>query len=309
MAAPRVYPDREIGGKPAERMVMKRVALVQHRRPPSALAFMARAFLRSPRPPTEPQFPQLIERWSVLRIGGAHEARFREATGRDAECVLYPHVLGFRLQLALLTHFAFPLPLWNALQIRNRLVSHRPLDRSADYTFETSIGEHRAVEKGIEVDTHTRLATGDRCDWESVVTYFYRGRFGTASPRAAQPASPDLSAAQMLATFHTPKAGGWAFGGLTGDYNGIHTWPAYARRFGFKSAFMHSQRAVGLGLAHLGRPNREPGTLSLWIKGPVFYDTDVILSAAQQPNGVQFGLSLAGDPRHAIVGTWSAATS
>jgi hypothetical protein len=153
------------------------------------------------------------------------------------------------------------------------------------------------------------MSTGGRCDWESVVTYFYRGRFGAASAPVAPPASPDLSAATEVAAFRTPNAGRWAFGGLTGDYNGIHTWSAYARRFGFKSAFMHSQRAAGLCLARLGDSNWEPGTLSLWIKGPVFYDTDVILSAVRQPNETRFGLSLAGDPRHAIVGTWSAATS
>jgi hypothetical protein len=288
---------------------MKSAILIEHRHPPSALVFTARAFLRSPRPTKEPQFPQLVERWTGVRIGGAHEARFREATGSDAGCVIYPHVLGFRVQMALLTHPAFPLPLWSALQIRNRLVSHRPLDRNADYTFETSIAERRVVEKGIEVDAHTRMSTGGRCDWESIITYFYRGRFGSTSAPAAQPTSPDLSAAPAVAAFHTPKAGGWAFGGLTGDYNGIHTWSAYARRFGFKSAFMHSQRAVGLCLAHLGRPNLGPGTLSLWIKGPVFYDSDVILSALQQPSELRFGLSLAGDPRHAIVGTWSGAAA
>lgn len=278
-----------------------------YQRPPSALSFMARSVLKSRRGPKQPQFPPLVARWTGVAIGGAHEARFREATGKGAECVLYPHVLGFRLQMVVLTHPAFPLPIWNALQIRNRLVSHRPLDRNAAYTFETSIGEYRVVEKGIEVDLHTRLTSGDRCDWQSVVTYFYRGRFVAASAAVAQPVSPDLAAAIEVAAFRTPKAGGWAFGGLTGDYNGIHIWSAYARRFGFKSAFMHPQRAAGLCLAHLDHPQREPGTLALWIKGPVFYDTDVVVSAVQEPDQVHFGLALAGDARHAIMGTWSTA--
>ncbi|MBI5265153.1 MAG: hypothetical protein HY852_25445 [Bradyrhizobium sp.] len=281
--------------------------IVEHRRPPSAFAFMARAFLRSPRLPKQPELPDLVERWTGVRIGGEHEARFREATGREAGCVLYPHVLGFRLQLAVLTHPAFPLPLWNALQIRNRLVRHLPLDRNAEYAFETSIGGRRVVEKGLEVDLHTRLSPGGDCDWESVVTYFYRGRFDQPSAPVTPPASPDLSAASTVAAFRTPKSGGLAFGGLTGDYNGIHLWSPYARGFGFKSAFMHPQRAVGLCLAHLEIPEREAGALALWIKGPIFYDTDVILSAVQEPDNMHFGLSLAGDPRHAIVGSWSAA--
>lgn len=278
-----------------------------HRQPPSALAFMTRAFMRSPRMPARPEFPLLIERWTGVRVGRSHEASFRQATGRDARCVLYPHVLGFRLQMALLTHPAFPFPIWNALQTRNRLVRHRRLDYGSVYDFETSIGGHRMVEKGIEIDLHTRLLRGDRCDWESAVTYFYRGRFGPAEVNSPQPASPDLSAAVEVAKFQTPGSGRWAFGGLTGDYNGIHLWRGYARRFGFPSAFMHPQRAAGLCLDRLELSSGEPGTLTLWIKGPVFYDTDVVLIAHRRPGAADFGLSIAGDARHALVGAWSIA--
>jgi hypothetical protein len=69
-----------------------------------------------------------------MRIDPKHLAAFRAAIGArddDSVCVLYPHVLGFRLQMALLTHLAFPLPIWNALQIRNRLVRHRAIEPGA----------------------------------------------------------------------------------------------------------------------------------------------------------------------------------
>ncbi|WP_155248805.1 MULTISPECIES: acyl dehydratase [Bradyrhizobium] len=286
---------------------MNPATIEQHRRPPSALAFMTRALLRFPRLPVRPKFPLLVERWTGVRIGGSHEASFHQATGRDARCVLYPHVLGFRLQMALLTHPAFPLPIWNALQTRNRLVRHTPLDHGSEYDFETGIGGHREVEKGIEVDLHTRLVSGDRCDWESTITYFYRGRFGPAEVNCPQPALPDLSAAVEVAKFQTPGSGRWAFGGLTGDYNGIHLWRCYARRFGFPTAFMHPQRAAGLCLDRLGQLGGEPGTLILWIKGPVFYDADAILIALRKPDALDFGLSLAGDARHALMGSWSIA--
>jgi hypothetical protein len=285
---------------------MSSAVIEQHEAPPSALVFMAHAFLRSPRLPRRPEFPALIKRWTGVRIGGEHEASFRQATGRDAQCVIYPHVLGFRLQMALLTHATFPLPLWKALQIRNRLVCRRALDSSAAYEFETGIAAYRFVEKGVEVDLQTRLLCGDRCDWESVVTYFYRGRFDPAAA-VPQPASADLSAAVEVARFRMPKSGGWAFGGLTGDYNGIHLWAPYARRLGFPSAFMHSQRAAAICLDRLGQPRGEPGALTLWIKGPVFYDAEVILVSARRQDEMEFGLSLAGDPRHALVGAWSKA--
>jgi hypothetical protein len=40
------------------------------------------------------------------------------------------------------------------------------------------------------------------------------------------------------------------------------------------------------------------------VKGPVFYDRDVIASAAHSSDVVTFGLALAGETRSAIVGTW-----
>lgn len=92
-----------------------------------------------------------------------HLAAFRASVGaRDdaAVCVLYPHVLGFRLQMVLLTHPAFPLPIWNALQIRNRLMRHRAIEPGAILEMETRSAQHRRVDKGLEVELHTRLSQG-----------------------------------------------------------------------------------------------------------------------------------------------------
>lgn len=67
------------------------------------------------------------------------------------------------------------------------------------------------------------------------------------------------------------------------------------------SASMHPQRAAALCLHRLELSDGAPGTLTLRIKGPVFYDTAVSLVAVREPNRCEFGLSLAGDPRPAIV--------
>ncbi len=209
--------------------------LEEHGQPPSTAKYMMRA-LRKPRPrPNSVEFPAIVERWSGFRIEPRHANLLRDTMGVGTDSVLYPHVAGFRLQMAALTHPACPLPIWNALQIRNHMIRHRPLERDVSYVLETSLGAQRLVEKGLEVDLETRLLRGGQCDWESVVTYFYRGRFGGTTPQAAQPASPDLSGADVADKFVTPGGGRWAFGSLTGDYNGIHLWDPYARRFDFKA--------------------------------------------------------------------------
>ena len=276
----------------------------QHGQRPSALAYMARAFLPSTGLRGGREFPPIVERWRGLRIAPDHVARFREATGLDVGSVLYPHVLGFRLQMAMLTHTAFPLPIWNALQIRNHLVRHRRLAIGATVELETRVGAHRFLEKGMEVDLVTRLTSGGRCDWESVITYFYRGKFDRPTAEATEATSPDLSTAPLVERFHMPKGGGRAFGALTGDYNGIHLSRLYARRLGFPEAFLHPQRTAGQCLRRLAEPHAEAQTLDLWIKGPVFYGAEVTLSAIPTAGETRFGLSLAGDDRAAIAGIW-----
>jgi hypothetical protein len=268
--------------------------------PPSALRFMARAFLPS-RGLREGAAPTIVQRWSRAPLGGARLSAFARATGLasgDAP-ILYPHVLGFRLHMAVLTHPAFPLPIWNALQIRNRFVAHARLDPDALYTLETRSGAWRNVEKGVEIDLTTRLTRGEGVDWESVVTFFYRGR--PRGPIEPAPTSPDLADAEPLARFRAPRGGGRAFGGLTGDYNGIHLWGTYARRFGFRAAFLHPARATGLCLARLPAPSPAT-TLDVWIKGPVYYGAEAKLVAARDAAGCRFGLCLDGDDRPAIAG-------
>jgi hypothetical protein len=137
-----------------------------------------------------------------------------------------------------------------------------------------------------------------------VVTYFYRGRFGSASPQEARTSSPDLSGAAVVAGFRAPNAARWAFGRLTGDYNGIHMWDGYARRFGFPASFMHPQRAVGLCLAHLKVEDAEQQSLTVWVNGPAFYGAEVALVGSGNRHDRWFGLSVAGDSRQAIAGAW-----
>ena len=170
--------------------------------------------------------------------------------------------------------------------------------------LETRICEHRRLEKGIEIDLVSRLANGAGCCWESVITYFYRGRFGPAEAAASASNAPDLTGAALIDHYRTPSGRGWQFGKLTGDYNGIHNWFWYARRLGFPGAFLHPQRVAGMCLARLHEPESAARSLQLWIKGLVFYGANVMLNAAPADPGTRLGLSLEGDDRVALSGLW-----
>lgn len=276
----------------------------RYRRTPSPLVFMPRVVRPYAGLGPGGAFPSVVTSWSGARFDERQIGRFRSATGLEPSSILFPHAFAFRLVMATLTHRAFPLPIWNALQVRNRLVAHRPLDLGGAYDFETRVVGHRTLDKGVEVDLATTARRGGDVDWESVVSVYYRGRF--PGPTTVAPASPDLAGASEVATFRMPGGGGWSFGGLTGDFNGVHLWRGYARRFGFSDAFLHPQNAVGRCLARLPAPASAAQRLDLWIKGPVFYQADVTLSAVRRGETTDFGLRIVGDPRFALAGTWSA---
>ncbi len=256
---------------------------------PSAALFMARAFLPSRGNPAA--VPALALRWRGL------------ALDRTAS-VLWPHAAGFALHMALLTRRDYPLPIWNALQVRNRLVRHLAMEPGMAFDVETAVHGQRIVEKGIEVDVRTTWRRAGELHWESEVTYFYRGRFGAATGEAV--ASPPLDRSAPLGEFALPRDGRWRFARLTGDYNGIHQWDWYARRFGFRGAFLHPQRAAALCLEHLGERGSERQALDLWLKGPAYYGENAVLLAASEGPVVDFGLRVGGEPRPAIVGRWRA---
>lgn len=284
--------------------------LHEYRQPPSALGYMLRAFKPSAGLPRGPRVPDLSMRWSPLRIDPAHwEAYSAFARGGETgRQLLYPHVLGFRLVMALLTHPRFPLPIWRALQVRNHLTLHRPLPLDRELELEAALTGRRVLEKGVELDVTSQLTERGKPVWDGLVTFFYRGRFGTPQAPAPLAASPAVDGA-VVARWHMPTGPGRRFGRLTGDYNGIHLWSAYARAFGFPGAFHHPQLVLAHCLSHLRRPPGAAQRLDAWLKGPVFYGRDVALHARTTAEGTAFALSMEGEPRPCVVGRWSGSTS
>jgi hypothetical protein len=282
-------------------------SLMEFRRRPSTAAFMARALCRWPGSGKGGSVPPIRARWTQHRVDRRQLAEFLRLTGlpaREELPLLYPHVFGFPLLMVVVTRRAFPMPIWGALQIRNHLMQHRAIPETAVVDLDTGVIAQRIVEKGIEVDLHTTVSSRGELLWESVNTFYYRGRFGetgAASPMARAPEVGDTVAAR----WRTSSAGGWRFGGLTGDYNGIHWSDRYARRFGFEGAFHHPQRVLCQCMAHLPAPG--PGQaqrLDAWLKGPVYYDADVELRVRSDEDGPVFALLPAGEQRPAIIGRW-----
>jgi hypothetical protein len=267
---------------------------------PSALAFMARAV--RPSPGLRKGVPAIAARWRH-RPDAAEVARFHALSGLtegDTLPLLYPHTIGFPLHMSILTQPAFPLPIWRMLQIRNRIVQHAPLAREAEHEIEVRLAGHRVLDKGAEFDLHATVHVGGALIWESLNTFYARGRFGAPTADGV-PEAPKVSPGST-AQWRMPAGGGWHYGGLSGDYNPLHLWSGYARKHGFAQAFFHPQRVLGLCLARLPHDGSLPLRLDAWIKGPVFYDAPVKLRSEAGAEETRFALHVNEDDRPAIVG-------
>jgi acyl dehydratase len=277
---------------------------LEYRRRPSALRYMALAFWPSPRLNAGAALPAMRAHWKHLRAAPRDLRDVDALTGMasgDALPFLFPLVLGLRLQMALLTHPVFPIPIWRTLQIRNRMLQHRPIARSAQFDLDVQVLEHRVLEKGIEFDLRTCVVESGTPAWEGSTTFYARGRYGPAITAPLPALAPPGDAAEVVACWRMDTRGALRFGALTGDYNGIHLSSAYARRFGFPRAFLHPQRVIGACLARLPEGG-VPRVLETALKGPVPYGAEVTLRAERGASGTVFSLSVEDDSRPAVVG-------
>jgi len=276
-------------------------------RRPSALPYMLRAMMPVSRHPD--LGPRITAHWRGHRPDPDEVSAFSRIAGLPSGSttlpLLYPHTFGFRLAMAILTHPRFPVPIWGVLQTRNHLVQHRAIAIGEPLDFAATVMHGRAVPKGAEFDLRTTVHVTGELAWESVVTFFTRGRFGEP-----EPASPTTSAPSdigpPIAEWSMRDADHWTFGGFTGDYNGIHLWDWYARRFGFRHALYHPPRVLGECLARLAPVatiTTEHGRLRLdaWLKGPVPHGAQVRMHATTTANASTFAL-FAGEERPCIVG-------
>jgi len=281
---------------------------VEFHRRPSVAAYMLRSLTPSPGLKKTVGFPPIRAIWRGHRVVRGRLAEFLRLSGLRADGtlpMLYPHVFGFPLQMVILMHPAFPIRPWNGLQIRNHILQHRTIPEDTVLDIETRVAHQRILEKGAEVDLHTTLRSRDELMWESINTYYYRGRFG--DPEAVSPMARAPEAGGVVVDRWRTRSGtGWRMSGFTGDYNGIHYWNWYARRFGFPRALHHPQLVLGQCMVRLPIPGAgEAQRLETWLKGPVFHDSDVSLFAQIGPEGTTFQLMPGGEERPAILGRWS----
>jgi hypothetical protein len=156
--------------------------------PPALLPRYLRAALPSVRSRPD-SMPALALRLDGVRPTAAHVARYaavvRQPPG-DRLPLLYPHLLGFGLQLKLITDRAFPFPPLGLVHVSNEVTCTGPLPLGAELSVTVHAGAVRPHPRGRLVDLITAVHRDGEPVWTETSGYLHREKApaGTGSAEA-----------------------------------------------------------------------------------------------------------------------------
>jgi acyl dehydratase len=164
---------------------------------------------------------------------------------------LFPHLLGFPLQLALLTDPESPFAAMGLVHVANEVTIAQPVPLGAPLDVEVEMTAPTPHRRGRTIDLLARVSLDDEVIWRSVSTYLRRestkGR-PDAEPQTPVPTEP-LPGPGALWTL--PADLGRQYGAVSGDRNPVHLSALTARAFGFPKAIAHGMWTAARCLGQL----------------------------------------------------------
>lgn len=179
----------------------------------------------------------------------------------------YPDVLTRGLQLAVLTHGAFPLPLLGILHTEQRIELLRPVAVDEVLSGRCWVEGSRVVRKGVEFDLHSAVSVAGEDVWSGVTTILSRARPGDGVKRPRpQPAG---WTAQRSVVWSLPPDQGRRYAAVSGDNNPIHLYRWSAKLFGFSRPIAHGWWTLARALAELDLSAERPCVINARFLAPV----------------------------------------
>ncbi len=223
---------------------------------------------------------------------------------RDTLPPAYPHLLGFPLQMALMTERAFPFALLGMVHIGNRIEQRRPVPIMASPAVKVWSENLRPHHKGRQLDLVTEVSLDGEVVWLGRSNYLRQGDGSGERPERGEDPFADATA---VATWDVPGDIGRRYAAVSGDRNPIHMHSLSARLFGFPSAIAHGMWSYARALATLDgqlpaahvsevefrAPLRIPGKARLLLAGT----DDERLLAVESPDGEHRHLEVEVGPR------------
>jgi hypothetical protein len=198
---------------------------------------------------------------------------------------LPPHFVAARVALPVISALTArsPYPLLGVLNQGIHLAVHHPIPATVPLTVRGHLVD--ASDDGYRARIHSALTVGTP-DIPCVMEIDAYAAVVLKRRPAAGPAAREELAFQTIGRWQPAADEGRKFFYLTGDFNPIHTWPAFARRTRFRGCIMHgfggfaqafeAIRSAGHGIADIDVKFVRP----LPLPGP-----EVLIQVAQVPGG------------------------
>lgn len=207
----------------------------------------------------------------------------------------YPHVLGFGLQLELMTGNDFPFPLLGLVHIRNRITRHRAIRTDELLTLRVHATGLDTHERGSQFTLMTEASVDGTVVWSGETTYLRRNGSSGGGPRRTRdaPEQPETAAVWRLS-----EDTGRRYAEVSGDRNPIHLHWLAARAFGFRRAIAHGMYTKARCLAALD--SRLPAAIHAEVEfaAPVPLPSTVDFCRSPERDGWRFALHGEGGRRH-----------
>src|SRR5262249_31062734 len=145
--------------------------------PPNLVALYGKAVLTGLTRRGGGDLPDTAYELPRVAVSRAHLATYNRVCGfrlTDELPATYPHVLGFPLQIKLMTDPGFPFALVGSVHLANRISQTRPLRVGEKLGIRVHVANLRPHAKGRQFDMITEVASGGEVVWTGVSTYMSR---------------------------------------------------------------------------------------------------------------------------------------
>jgi acyl dehydratase len=273
-----------------------------HRRPNALISIALALYGISTHFKMGDRVPKIKAVWEDVKIDPAHLKDFGEVCGLPPHgeffYPLYPLTLIYPLVLRVLGHKKAPLSVFRMLNTRLQVTSHRRIAVHEPLRVVCETGSWRIVPKGLELDLTSAVQADDETVWESLHTFYYRGKFGEGnSSHFEQPELPSVSEPKTSASWYLPDGIGFRFARISGDSNGIHYSSSYARLYGFKRDFAQPLLVLSKSLSCFSDFDPSRFRLLALFKGPLYYKSNVTLKGNPTEEGIRFDIYGEDNPR------------
>jgi acyl dehydratase len=261
--------------------------------PPSALRQYLRALL-----PTLPAGGGDAERnggLPALRLEGLLPSReqvseYGEVVGGwsgDRLPLLFPHLLGFPLQLELMTASEFPFPVLGLVHTGNVVRSRRRLPLGQSLDVEVSLGALADHPRGRTIDLLTEVSADGEVVWTESSTYLHRESRPGEEPGSSGTAPEGSTELHQSARWTVPGNLGRRYAAISGDRNPIHMSSWTAKLFGFPRAIAHGMWTAAAVAAALEHRIPESPVYTVRFRKPILLPSTVRLFAAVEQGVVR----------------------